>query len=117
MAYSRTTWRSGETPLSAANMNNIEEGIAELRALIGASFDQWHPIGSYYETSDTAFDPNSAEGWQGTWTLENPGVVHVSAGTGYRAGSTGGSATKSYTPAGTVSQPTFTGTQATITVQ
>jgi len=29
MAYQRTTWRTGETPLSADNMNNIEDGIEE----------------------------------------------------------------------------------------
>ena len=30
MAYTRTNWVSGETPLSATNMNNIEDGIEEL---------------------------------------------------------------------------------------
>lgn len=30
MAYTRTTWVSGETPLSASNLNNIEDGIEEL---------------------------------------------------------------------------------------
>ena len=29
MAYTRTIWRTGETPLSAGNMNNIEDGIEE----------------------------------------------------------------------------------------
>lgn len=29
MAYTRTIWRTGETPLSAGNMNNIEDGINE----------------------------------------------------------------------------------------
>lgn len=29
MAYRRTTWQTGETPLSAGNMNNIEDGIEE----------------------------------------------------------------------------------------
>lgn len=28
MAYTKKTWVSGETPLSAENMNNIENGIA-----------------------------------------------------------------------------------------
>lgn len=35
MAYSRTTWVSGETPLSADNMNNIEDGIEELSGNLG----------------------------------------------------------------------------------
>lgn len=50
----------------------------------------FYPVGSYYETSDTAFNPNTA--WGGTWVLETAGKFHVSAGTGYAAGSTGGSA-------------------------
>lgn len=29
MAYTRTIWRTGETPLSAENMNNIEDGIED----------------------------------------------------------------------------------------
>lgn len=32
MAYTRTTWVESETPLSAQNMNNIEDGIEELQA-------------------------------------------------------------------------------------
>lgn len=43
--------------------------------------DVFYPVGSYYETSDTSFDPNTA--WGGTWVLETAGQVHVSAGTGY----------------------------------
>lgn len=50
----------------------------------------FYPVGSYYETSDTTFNPNTA--WGGTWALETAGKFHVSAGTGYTAGSTGGSA-------------------------
>lgn len=29
------------------------------------TFDKFYPVGSYYETSDTDFDPNNA--WSGTW--------------------------------------------------
>ncbi len=32
MAYTRTNWVSGETPLSASNFNNIEDGIEELNS-------------------------------------------------------------------------------------
>ncbi len=32
MAYTRTDWVSGETPLSADNLNNIEDGIEELNS-------------------------------------------------------------------------------------
>ena len=48
----------------------------------------FYPVGSYYETSDSAFDPNVS--WGGTWVLEESGRVHVSAGTGYAIGAKGG---------------------------
>ena len=32
MSYTRTNWVTGETPLSAGNMNNIEDGIEELNS-------------------------------------------------------------------------------------
>lgn len=54
--------------------------------------DFFYPIGSYYETSDTTFNPNSA--WGGTWVLENAGYVHVSgasSGTYTISGATGDS--------------------------
>ena len=43
--------------------------------------DFFYPVGSYYETSDTTFNPNNT--WGGTWSLETAGQVHVSAGSGY----------------------------------
>ena len=48
---------------------------------ISGLLDFFYPVGSYYETSDTTFDPNVT--WGGTWELEAAGQVHVSAGTGY----------------------------------
>lgn len=52
--------------------------------------DFFYPVGSYYETSDTSFNPNTA--WGGTWSLEAEGMVHIGAGQNYAVGSTGGSA-------------------------
>jgi hypothetical protein len=46
--------------------------------------DMFYPIGSYYETSDTTFNPNVT--WGGTWVLETEGQVHVSSGTNYTVG-------------------------------
>lgn len=43
--------------------------------------DAFYPVGSYYETSDTSFDPNVT--WGGTWELEVQGQVHVSSGANY----------------------------------
>jgi len=88
MAYTRTTWLSGETPLSADNMNNIEEGISEALEVIHGLTNFFFPVGSYYETSDTSFDPN--EEWTGTWELEAEGLVHIGAGSTYSVGDTGG---------------------------
>lgn len=58
----------------------------DLRAILqelGTPFTplDYYPIGSYYETSDTAFNPNTA--WGGTWILETQGQVHVSAGANF----------------------------------
>ena len=50
-------------------------------SITDAMLDFFYPVGSYYETSDTSFNPNTA--WGGTWVLETGGQVHVSAGTGY----------------------------------
>lgn len=36
----------------------------------------YYPVGSYYETSDSTFNPNNE--WGGTWVLEIAGQVHVS---------------------------------------
>ena len=47
----------------------------------GGLWSLTYPVGSYYETSDTSFDPNVS--WGGTWILEAAGQVHISAGTGY----------------------------------
>lgn len=50
-------------------------------AIVG-TFDplnMFYPVGSYYETSDADFDPNTA--WGGTWVLEDGGRVHISSGT------------------------------------
>lgn len=43
--------------------------------------EMFYPIGSYYETTDTTFDPNSE--WTGVWVLEDEGLVHISSGTNY----------------------------------
>jgi len=34
MAYTPTNWVTGQTPLSAANLNNIEQGISDLNSNI-----------------------------------------------------------------------------------
>ena len=41
--------------------------------------DIFYPVGSYYETSDTTFDPNTA--WGGTWVKDSAGKVTVAQDT------------------------------------
>ena len=122
MSYTRTIWRTGETPLSAGNMNNIEDGVEEALdgveealAITRRIAEIVYPVGCYFETTDTSFDPNTAFG--GTWVLETGGQVHVSAGSGYAISgaltnrSDGGSKdaiVPYHTHSTSVTQPTFT---------
>ena len=63
---------------------NMDAHFVDANSVMRALFDFVYPVGSYYETSDTAFDPNTT--WGGTWILETEGQVHVSAGTNYTIG-------------------------------
>ena len=74
-----------------------------------ALFDFLYPVGSYYETSDSSFDPNVT--WGGTWTKLGEGQVLLSAGSTYSVGTSYGGNSKSYTPAGTVGDTTLTTSQ------
>lgn len=53
--------------------------------------DMFYPVGSYYETSDTTFDPNTA--WGGTWQKDTTGRVTIAQDSGSFAtvGNVGGS--------------------------
>lgn len=77
MAYTKINWQNGVTPLNATNLNKMDQGIYDAHQLINLVY----PVGCYFETTDENFDPQTAFG--GTWVLETPGQVHVSAGTGY----------------------------------
>lgn len=79
----------------------LESEVKEIKKSANTSMedflDFFYPVGSYYETSDANFDPNSS--WGGTWELETSGQVHVSAGAGYTIGATGGSSEVTLTAA------------------
>ena len=67
MSYTKTNWVDGETPINAANLNNIENGIAEL-------FDAIFPIGQIVIKGDDADYSN----WLGfTWERTAVGKVLV----------------------------------------
>ena len=58
----------------------------------------FYPVGSYYETSDTSFNPNTA--WGGTWVEDSKGRVLVgqdTTGTFATIDATGGSETVTLT--------------------
>ena len=73
--------------MSQLSLKGVLAKLLDNKAMI----DRFYPVGSYYETSVSSFNPNTA--WGGTWSLEASGKVHVSAGTGYTIGATGGEAT------------------------
>ena len=53
----------------------------KLQKQIDELIDKIYPIGSYYETSDDSFNPNTA--WGGTWVEETDGSVLISQGKYY----------------------------------
>ena len=66
MSYTRTTWQNSNTPLSAANMNNIEDGIEEALAATSDVSSKLYPVGSIHITDENV-NPGTALG--GTWEL------------------------------------------------
>ena len=74
----------------------ITTNIASLGSQI---FNIFYPVGSYYETSDTSFDPNVS--WGGTWVEDTAGKVLVSYDNGDAdfgtVGGTGGEKTHKLT--------------------
>ena len=65
--------------VKASDMNEIKQVVnanAEtLTNLQEQLLDKIYPIGSYYETSDTSFNPNVT--WGGTWVKDSKGRVTV----------------------------------------
>lgn len=77
------------------NTGNIADGAVTASKLAASAFiDLFYPVGSYYETSDTTFNPNVM--WGGTWVEDSKGRITVSradSGTFATVGGTGGSET------------------------
>ena len=61
--------------------------------------DVFYPVGSYYETSDTSFNPNTA--WGGTWQEDTAGRITIAYNSSdndfKQVGYTGGSKTHTQT--------------------
>lgn len=72
-----TTETDPTVPAWAKEATKPSYSASEISGLL----DFFYPVGSYYETSDSSFDPNVV--WGGTWIPELEGQFHVSAGSGY----------------------------------
>lgn len=77
ISITRNIWADGDVKDGAGNLLSDKLGMTDI-------LDIFYPVGSYYETSDTTFDPNTS--WGGTWVLETGGQVHVSSGTEMASG-------------------------------
>lgn len=71
----------------------------------------FYPVGSYYETSDTSFNPNTA--WGGTWVEDTAGRVLVATDTGTfdTVGNTGGAETSDQINCGDIKYALYGTTQ------
>lgn len=76
-----TVTMEDDVSVDGASVFNGGVSAKDANGTLRALFDFIHPVGSYYETSDTSFDPNTT--WGGTWVLETEGQVHISAGSTY----------------------------------
>jgi microcystin-dependent protein len=90
-----------ESSLNVYSCDFINDMLEQMKQ---EAFDFAHPVGSYYETSDSTWTPQAA-GWYGTWVADNDGsalVSYKSSGAFNKAAGTivGGESTN-YTPAGT----------------
>lgn len=63
-----------DTAMSSTSVNAVQNKV--VKAYVDAIWSAIYPVGSYYETSDASFDPNTA--WGGTWVLDSKGRVTVS---------------------------------------
>lgn len=73
---------------------NIANGaVTKDKLAISGIIDVFYPVGSYYETSDTTFNPNTA--WGGTWMEDTAGrvLVALDSDTFSTVGGTGGEET------------------------
>ena len=89
VGHTHTTSAITDFPTIPSDTGDLTNGAGFLDA--SGILNLFYPVGSYYETSDTSFNPNVS--WGGTWVLETEGQVHISAGANYTAGDTGGATT------------------------
>ena len=97
LAAEREARIEADTNLGERITNEAATRAADDQAInnrINGLIDIFYPVGSYYETSDTTFNPNTA--WGGTWVEDSKGrstVAKADSGTFVTVGSTGGAET------------------------
>lgn len=74
----------GKSSCTLGQGSKMLDSSGTIRTLV----DMFYPIGSYFETSDTAFNPN--EVWGGTWEKLEDGRMLISSSSSHTVGSTGG---------------------------
>lgn len=77
-------------------INGLQTTISAMQTTINGQFNKFFPIGSLYYTGDDTFNPNAAEGWQGTWA-KIKGRFILGSSDDYEVNSVGGSATHTLT--------------------
>lgn len=102
MAYTKTTWANGDT-VSAASMNKIEDGIADVANLVT---DSGTPGASYFNAENTTFKITK----QGNLVIINFTGVTTSAASAWGVI---GSIPAAYRPSATTYFPAVQGTTGT----
>ena len=74
----------GKSSCTLGQGSRMLDSSGTVRTLV----DMFYPIGSYYETSDTSFNPNTV--WGGTWVKLEDGRMLISSSSSHTVGSTGG---------------------------
>ena len=69
------TKKAGHEKLYAVTEDGNKEEVKRSSELLREFLNIAHPVGSYYETSDTNFDPNVS--WVGSWVEDTEGLVTV----------------------------------------
>lgn len=85
------------TILVTSSTASITSGIITRTPAVAGIIDVFYPVGSFYETTDTSFNPNTT--WGGTWVEDTAGRVLVAkdSATFSTVGDTGGSESHHHT--------------------
>ncbi len=101
---------------SKADVQEVSDDLSDLKTQVNGLVDLFYPVGSIFMSTDST---NPGERFTGTtWVAWGSGRVPVGVDENDTdfdtAEETGGAKSHSYTPAGSVSQPTFSGTAASL---